>query len=70
MTEQKSNDINCACGALIGQVEDVEGVDLLRIGNLIARYVHGVCRQCGREYQWNTNDRMLQRLVRRVMEER
>ncbi len=57
------------CGAEIGEIVEVDGVQLLRMGHALCREWHGVCCQCGYGLHWSTSEQMLSSLVRRLLQE-
>ncbi len=56
---------NKECGALIGRLVIIEGVEMLKINGLIIRVVNAVCTDCGTPFHFTTSDRILERLIRR-----
>ncbi len=59
--------VKCKCNALIGYVEIIEGLEWLKMNGVIVRIMHGVCSSCGEEFHWSTSDRILERLIKRVV---
>lgn len=51
------------CGAEIGEVVTFDGVQLLQIGGLVTRFVHGACSSCSKEIHWSIADESLARLL-------
>lgn len=58
----------CAkCGLEIGRLIDVEGEELLQIGELIVRQASGVCANCGTGFYYSLGDKRLERLIERQL---
>lgn len=59
--------IKCVgCHRVIGQLVEVNGAELLHIGDGAWREVHGVCIHCGTAFHWSVSDQMLNNLLKRV----
>ncbi len=54
------------CGALIGRLVIIDGVEMLKINRLIIRVVSAVCTDCGTPFHFTTSDRILERLIKRM----
>lgn len=54
------------CGALIGRLEVVAGVELLKVNGIIVRSLHGACCNCGAEFHWSTSDKIIGELMQIV----
>ena len=56
--------IECVrCHRVIGRSVEVNGAELIHIGDIAAREVHGVCVHCGEAFHWTVSDQMLRRLL-------
>lgn len=73
MTEKtiKPEIITCSqCGLEIGKLIIVENEDLVQLGGLAVREIHGNCVQCGEPFDYSLSARRLERLLRLVTEKR
>lgn len=59
--------LNPKCGAVIGKIIEVEGLEWLQMGGGIARQWHGVCAKCGKEFHWSVSDRLLEKLISKIV---
>ena len=67
MADQEVTCVNPNCKAVVGTLVIVEGLEWLQMGGGIARQWHGVCAKCGREFHWSVSDRLLEKLIERVL---
>lgn len=65
---ETNSEITCTnCGTVLGYFILVEDVEFLQAGGILAREIHGVCAQCGKEIHWSVLDRKLELLLKRVL---
>jgi hypothetical protein len=57
-----------SCGVPLGIIQVINGVELLRTGNTLARALYGSCAICGAEVHWSIGDRALSKLVQHALE--
>jgi hypothetical protein len=63
-----SSKLTCMnCKGEIGELVSIENIELVRIRGVILRYAHGFCIECGTEFHWSVSDRMLQRMLERLV---
>lgn len=58
------------CGNEIGREYYIDGVAFLECGGMIIRRADANCKQCGEDFHWVVPDIKLQRLIKRVLEQR
>lgn len=57
--------MTCArCGAEIGRLIEVEGEELVQVGGLVVREIHGNCAGCGENFDYSLNAKRLMRLIK------
>lgn len=59
-----------ACGSVQGNIVSIDGVELLDDGPSLVRAKHATCKACGADFHWVMSDRMLSRLITRVLDQR
>jgi hypothetical protein len=61
------NEVVCSrCKNPVGYIYSVGSEDLLMIGGVLIREVHGICVHCGTEFHFSLAERKLQRLLELV----
>ena len=58
---------NPHCHAVIGEVVNIDGLVMLRIGVLLVRETQAVCIQCGRMFYWSVSNKIITRILMREM---
>lgn len=58
------------CGNEIGREYYIDGVAFLECGGIIIRRTDANCKQCGQDFHWVITDIKLQRLIKRVLDNR
>jgi len=58
------------CGNEIGREFIVDDVVFLEVGGVLVRRLEASCKQCGGDIFWVVSDVRLQRLIKRVLENR
>jgi hypothetical protein len=62
--------LTCArCGQEIGRLIDVEGDELVQVGQVVVREIHGNCAGCGENFDYSLNAKRLHELINRVTSE-
>lgn len=56
------------CKAILGEVQEYNGITLVRVGSVPVREMRGFCPRCGTAFHWCVSDRMLERLIKKVVE--
>lgn len=60
--------IKCPCGQVLGTITAVEGFEMIHVGGVVARSIVGFCAACGEQFYWHASDRVLARLINRIVE--
>ena len=58
------------CGNEVGREFVVGEVIFLEVGGVLVRRLEATCKQCGADIFWVVSDVRLQRLIKRVLENR
>ena len=68
-TYNKYMTITCKCGATLGEVVDLNGLTMLRIGKtpFLLPEAKAICLQCGRVIYWSTSGKIMSRIIREAM---
>jgi len=53
------------CGTEIGEIVEVDGVQLLRMGHALCRAWYGSCACCGESFSWSLASIALKKLIER-----
>jgi len=65
MNKDAGEKVKCpSCQNEVGTIENVEGLDFLKVNGILVRALHGTC-QCGEEFHYSVGDRILAKLVRK-----
>ncbi len=66
----QSNEESVVCPhchrGVIGQIREVEGLEVLFIGNVPTETWKGFCPVCHKRFSWMINERRLESLIRRA----
>ncbi len=66
-----ANSVKCSCcGAEIGEIVEVDGVQLLRMGHALCRAWYGSCACCGESFSWSLSSIALKKLIEKVLQSR
>ena len=64
-----STAVSCPnCKAIIGATRNTDGVELLELGGVACREVRGFCIKCGKAFHYCIQDKVLESIIRRVVE--
>jgi hypothetical protein len=55
---------NSKCGAVIGTVVAIEGIEFLKTETLMIRNVNSVCLKCGTSFHRSINDKQLEKVYK------
>lgn len=64
------NIIYCECGAEIGSYTERDGHVFLLVGNYRIRDAWGWCNVCGASWVFNTSEKQLGKLIRKLIDAR
>ena len=51
------------CNNPLGDIVRVGGIELLKTGGTLARYLNGACAKCGQEVHFSVSDRKLTEIL-------
>lgn len=57
------------CGNVIGEYMVIDDKEFVHVGGALLREFHGVCLVCGGELHWSVPDRILERLLERMIKQ-
>ncbi len=56
------------CGTEIGELVEIDNVQVLRMGNALCRAWYGSCARCGEAFSWSLSSIALKKLIERVLQ--
>jgi len=59
-------EVKCRCGAVVGWIQQINGVDFFTYGSGPVQSISLVCKECGSEFFWETNKKAFRRAMLRV----
>lgn len=57
------------CGAPMGEIITIRGLEVLKVGNVITANLPGTCYVCGAEFYFSANGRRFNKIVKKWREE-
>lgn len=56
-------EVKCKCGAILGWIQTINGVDFFTYGSGPVQTISMVCKECGSEFYWETNRKIFKRAM-------